>query len=100
MPNSWSATLLTDATATGDWVHWPGGAGTVFCDGDFGTGGSVAFQCEGPNGDAIAVQDVNGNAIVFTADGMDNFDLAACRVRAAISGDVGTAAIDCRVARR
>ncbi len=73
--------LLVNASTSGEWVFWSGGRGTFMVEGTFG-GGTVTLQVEGPNGTAIDV----GDDVTFTAAGVGNFDLAPCRIKAAVSG--------------
>lgn len=75
-----SYTLLSNASATGDWFPWPGGKGDFRVEATFG-GGSVTLQCKGPNGTAIAVSSVT----TLSANGRAVFELAAGEIRAAVT---------------
>lgn len=86
-----SVELLTNATATGQWMPWPGGRG-FFCvvatdlDGE-----SVTLQMLGPDGATpIDAMDVGGNAATLSANGGLLFDLPPCQIRAAVSTGGGT----------
>jgi len=72
-------TLLSNASATGGWVSWPGGKGDFRVEATFG-GGSVSLECKGPNGTAIPVS----AATTLSANGRAVFELAAGEIRAAV----------------
>jgi hypothetical protein len=76
--------LLSNASATSGWVSWPGGMGDFRVEATFG-GGNVTLQCEAPNGTAIAV----GSSTTLTANGRGTFELAAGRIRAAVTTATG-----------
>lgn len=72
-------TLLSNASATGDWFTWKGGSGTFLAT---GTGfGTVKLQVLGPNGTAIDV----GSDTTLTANGGGNFTLGPCKIRANVA---------------
>jgi hypothetical protein len=73
-------TLLSNASATGNWFPWPGGRGDFRAEATFG-GGSVTLQCKGPNGTAIAVS----TATTLTANGRGTFELGPGEIRAAVA---------------
>jgi hypothetical protein len=73
-------TLLSNASATGNWFPWPGGRGDFRAEATFG-GGSVTLQCKGPNGTAIAV----GSTTTLTANGRGTFELGPGEIRAAVA---------------
>ena len=73
-------TLLSNASATGHWIPWPGGRGDFRAEATFG-GGSVTLQCKGPNGTAIAV----GSTTTLTANGRGTFELGPGEIRAAVA---------------
>jgi hypothetical protein len=73
-------TLLSNASATGNWFPWPGGKGDFRVEATFG-GGSVSLECKGPNGTAIAV----GSTTTLTANGRGVFEAAAGEIRAAVA---------------
>lgn len=75
------ATLLNNATATGDWVQWTGGRGTFLVEGTF-NGATVSLEVQGPNGTAFIP--TNGS---LTENGGFNFELPnTSQIRAAVSG--------------
>ncbi|MGE3907511.1 MAG: hypothetical protein AB7F36_16285 [Reyranellaceae bacterium] len=75
-------TLLSGASATGDWFAWDGGRGSFMAEGTAG-GGSIVLQVRGPNGGAIAV----GGETTFEAlPAIGNFELPPGQIRAAVSG--------------
>ena len=77
-----SITLLSNASATGDWFAWDGGRGTFMVEGTVG-GSSIALQVRGPNGGAIAV----GAEVTFDSlPGIGNFDLPPGEIRCAATG--------------
>jgi hypothetical protein len=80
--------LASNASATGDWVAWPGGRGEFRVEGTFG-GGTVKLECKGPNGTA---QDV-GTDTTLSADGGGIFELGAGEIRANIATATGVYAM-------
>ena len=88
--NSASAVLLSNASADGSWVPWPGGAGHFSMAGTFG-GTSAQLEYKGPdNSTAIAVQamapDGTLTAVPLTAAGGFCFDLPPCHLRVNLTG--------------
>ena len=79
--------LASNASATGDWVYWPGGRGEFRIEGTFP--GTVKLECKGPNGTA---QDV-GTDVTLTADGGGIFELGAGEIRANIDTATGVYAM-------
>ena len=73
-------TLLSNASATGDWFQWPGGKGDFRAEATFG-GGTVPPECKGPNGTGIAV----GSTTTLTANGRGTFEIGAGEIRAAVA---------------
>jgi len=71
--------LASNASATGDWVAWPGGRGEFRVEGTFP--GTVKLECKGPNGTA---QDV-GTDTALSASGGGIFELGAGEIRANIA---------------
>jgi hypothetical protein len=71
--------LASNASATGDWVAWPGGRGEFRVEGTFP--GTVKLECKGPNGTA---QDV-GTDTTLSASGGGIFELGAGEIRANIA---------------
>ena len=80
--------LASNASATGDWVAWPGGRGEFRVEATWG-GGTVKLQCKGPNGTA---QDV-GTDTTLTADGGGIFELGAGEIRANVATSTGVYAM-------
>ena len=72
--------LASNASATGDWVAWPGGRGEFRVEATWG-GGTVKLECKGPNGTA---QDV-GTDTTLSASGGGIFELGAGEIRANIA---------------
>jgi hypothetical protein len=77
--NSVNITLVSNASANGDWVNWPGGKGYFAAEATWG-GGSVKLQFKGPNGTAIDY--TNGS---LSANGGIIFELPAVQIRAAVT---------------
>jgi len=80
--------LASNASATGDWVAWPGGRGEFRVEATWG-GGTVKLECKGPNGTA---QDV-GTDTTLIADGGGIFELGAGEIRANIDTATGVYAM-------
>ena len=75
-------TLLSNASATGSAVRWPGGRGTFMADGTFASA-TITLSVLGPDGSSyIAV----GTDTTLTAEGCGNFDLPPCKLKAVVSG--------------
>lgn len=72
--------LLSNASATGAWFKWKGGAGTFTAK---ATGyGAVKLEMLGPDGvTALTV----GTDTTLTADGGGNFELGPCMIRANVA---------------
>ena len=81
--------LVSNASATGDWVYWPGGRGEFRVESDSWGGGEVKLECKGPNGTA---QDV-GSETELTADGGGIFELGAGEIRANVDTATGVYAM-------
>ena len=79
--------LASNASATGDWVAWPGGRGEFRVEGTFP--GTVKLECKGPNGTA---QDV-GTDTTLSASGGGIFELGAGEIRANIATATGVYAM-------
>lgn len=85
-------TLLSNASATGNWVAWPGGRGEFRVQATWG-GGEVKLQCKGPNG---TEQDV-GTDVTLDADGGGIFELGAGEIRAAVTTATAVYAVALRI---
>ena len=80
--------LASNASATGDWVYWPGGRGEFRVEATFG-GGTVKLECKGPNGTA---QDVGADT-TLNANGGGIFELGAGEIRCNIATATGVYAM-------
>jgi len=80
--------LASNASATGDWVYWPGGRGEFRVEATFG-GGTVKLECKGPNGTAQEV----GTDTTLNADGGGIFELGAGEIRCNIATATGVYAM-------
>jgi len=74
--------LLSNASATGSDLTWPGGRGTFLVAGTFG-GSVVKLQVLGPDGSTYIDA---GAYTTLTAAGAGNFDLPQGKIRAAVVG--------------
>lgn len=77
-------TLLSNASATGSGVDWPGGRGMFFAEGTFG-GGSVAIEQKTPNGTWVPIYNTAGSAISASAAGGYAFEAPAGQIRAKVA---------------
>lgn len=85
--------LLSNATATGNGIVWPGGRGMFAADGTFNSA-TVKLQFLGPAGNWIDA----GTYTTLTAAGGGIFDLPQGQIRAAITGSpTGMYAYACTV---
>jgi len=75
-------TLLTNATASGDPVDWPGGAGEFAVEASAWNGASVALSKKGPNGTYISL----GADVTLTANGFGAFYCGAGLLKAVVTG--------------
>lgn len=73
--------LMSNASATGNSLIWPGGRGLFAADGTFG-GATCKLQFLGPAGNWIDA----GQYTTLTAAGGGNFDLPQGQIRAALTG--------------
>ena len=94
MSSSASTTLLSNASATGDYVRWEGGHGVATFAGTFG-GTSATLEYLGPDGTtALAVKtladDGTQTAVALTAAGCIGFILPPGRIRAVLTGGTPT----------
>ena len=74
--------LLSNASATGSAVAWPGGSGSFMCAGTFG-GATVTLQFLGPDGTTYLAM---GTDTTLTANGGGNFFIAPCTLRCLVAG--------------
>lgn len=81
------AELLTNASATGSEVWWPGGEGVFQAEATW-SGATVTLQFKSDRGTYIAV----GTDTTLTANGAGGFVLHPCFVRALVAGGPPSAA--------
>ena len=74
--------LLSNATATGSAVQWPGGTGTFLAAGTF-SGATVTLQMLSPDGTNYMTV---GPDTTLTAAGGGNFLLPPCTLRCLVAG--------------
>lgn len=86
MPTYPGIDLLSNASATGTGVSWPGGYGEWWAEGTFG-GATLTLQKQTPNGTWMAV---DADA-VLTAAGRMGFVLAQGDIRVAVAGGAPSA---------
>ncbi len=77
--NSASVVLLSNASATGAAVQWPGGRGLFAAKGTWG-GGSVALHFLLPDGVTFALA-----VTALSADGGIIFELPPCQIKAVVA---------------
>lgn len=83
-------TLISNGSATGSAVSWPGGRGTFVVEGTF-TGATASLQFYSPNGTAIPVSMPNvATVVALTAAGALTFELPPCDIRAVLTGGTPT----------
>jgi len=84
--------VFTAQTATGNSTayNWPGGIGQFIAEGTWG-GATCKMQMSPDDGTTWI--DV-GSDVTLTADGIGNFELGACDIRASLT-TAGTTSIDC-----
>ena len=79
--------LLSNGTATGSAIAWPGGAGTFVVDRGTFSGATVKLQASFDDGTTWLDVDQGGTtSVTLTAVGAGNFELGQCTLRAAVSG--------------
>lgn len=84
MATTYSARLLTNASATGSAVNWAGGRGFFSAVATFG-GGSVSLQYLAPDNTTwITASTVAGAAATLTATGGLLFELPPGQIRASV----------------
>lgn len=76
------AALLSNASATGSAVAWPGFRGVLMAEGTW-SGATLTLQYKSPNGTWLDVDTTNA---VLSANGMFGFELPPGEIRASISG--------------
>lgn len=74
--------LLSNASATGAVCRWPGGRGTFIVDGSF-DGATVTLSVLSPDGSSYVSV---GTDAALSAEGVVNFDLPPCWIKAVVSG--------------
>lgn len=74
--------LISNGTATGDAMQWPGGEGTFSVVGTF-NGATIKLQYLGPDGSTWMDAGVDAT---LTAAGGCNFQLASGLIRASVTG--------------
>ena len=79
--SNFSVDLLSNASATGSGVQWPGGTGNFACQGTF-SGATVTLQFLGPDGTNYIAAGTN---TTLTAAGSGNFTLPRCTIRALVA---------------
>ena len=91
-----SSQLLSNASATGIPVHWPGGRGVFRVVATDFDGNTITLQVLGPDGTTyIDVADET----TLTANGHGGFDLDPCKLKATITGGGTTVAAYATVSR-
>lgn len=81
MGTSANLALLSNASATGSALQWPGGRGVFSASATWG-GGTVKLQYLGPDGTTWIDA---GSDTTLTANGGGVFELPACQVRANVA---------------
>lgn len=76
--------LLSNASATGSWVLWPGGRGAVKMTGTWSSA-TAKLQYRRDKNDAAGV-DVDATNAALAANGMFGFELPPGEIRIAITG--------------
>lgn len=80
-------TMLSNASATGSAIDWPGGAGTFVVDRGTFSSATVALQASFDGGTTWLSVDQGGTTYVtFTAAGAGNFEIGQCKLRATVTG--------------
>lgn len=74
-------TLLSNGSATGEWMQWRGGQGLFTVEGTF-SGATIKLQFKTVNGTAMDA----GSDTALTADGGGRFFLPSTEIRVDISG--------------
>jgi len=77
--------LLSNASATGSAVEWPGGAGVFHASGTF-SGATIKLQWSPNNSTWFDVDRSGDTYVTFTAAGLGAFELPAGYVRAVVTG--------------
>ena len=85
------ADLLSNASATGSGVKWPGGPGVFMVDGTF-SGATVSLAVLGPDGSSyVALTDWTDALVDFTAEGARPFVAPAGMIKAVVAGGTPSA---------
>lgn len=79
--------LLAAATATGAWLHWPGGRGQCHAIASNWNGSTMSLQRRAL--DESTALDI-GADVIFTADDLGNFECPPCDLRAEVTVAVPT----------
>lgn len=82
MATSVQLTLLSNASASGSEVEWPGGEGEFAVEAGTWNGASVELHKKGPNGTFSLL----ANELRFTSNGFGGFLSGAGTLKAVISG--------------
>ncbi len=94
MSTSAGVELLSNASATGSWVAWPGGQGVAVFSGTFG-GTSLTLSYQGPQGAVLSVAAMSDagvqTAVALTAAGFIGFILPPGQIRATLTGGAASA---------
>lgn len=91
--------LIKAAAATGSAVDWTGGPGSLFVYGTW-NGATVKLQASPDGGTTwidVPTDAANSSPLSLTANGICNFVLGPCKLRAAISGAGGSTSLTARV---
>jgi len=95
MSSSAGTTLLTNGSATSDWVRWDGGMGVATIAGTFG-GTSATLEYLGPNNTTglpikAMADDGAQTTVALTAAGTIGFILPPGRIRVVLTGGTPSA---------
>ena len=84
--NTFSVILLSNGSATGAVVKWPGGRGVLEVGGNFTGGGTVSLHGILPNGVFAAL----GPETTLTANGRGGFDIGPTDLKVVVTGTVAS----------
>ena len=82
MSTSVALDLLSNASASGSAVMWPGGMGEFSVEASAWNGATVALHKEGPNGTYVSL----GADVTLTANGFGAFVAGGGNIKAVITG--------------